>query len=302
MYQYALSVIIPVYNKPEELGRTLDSIVQQTVNPADVQVVIADDGSSADIRGILRRYPNLNISYCSQPDQGFRVAAARNLGIQNAGGEILVFNDNGIFLTPDTLETHIRFHKEAENLLLLGCMYGTGYESDMGKIRDWLDSNSPAETVTLMEAQGGMGDGRTGYMEHFGTDMNAWYIPWLGLWGGHFSVKKPFLEKHGIAFDENFTSWGGEDNEFGIQLCNAGAVYRFCPEIKVVHYPTPNRANSDITTEDFRRHYEEVKAYIAQKHPALPVKLWRALGSSVNDAEKRAAYLAGHPELENNIN
>lgn len=295
MRTFDLSVIIPVYNRVGELARTLESLQAQTLDKLRFEVVIADDGSAEDVRGALAQFPDLNTVYCWQEDRGFRVAAARNLGIAHAHGDILVFNDNGILFTPDTLEQHLRLHADREDLLLLGYMYGTSFDSDHDALREILDKHAPAEAIALLRQAGNMGDGREGYLQRFGSDLSQWYIPWLGLWGGHFSVRAAYLQQHGIAFDENFTSWGGEDNDFGIQLCQAGARYLLSSDVAVVHYPTPGRANNDIGSERFREMYNKVKQYIADKHRTEDVLLWQRLGSKANDPAERAALSGAQP-------
>lgn len=288
---YKLSVIIPFYNRADELDLTLKSLQDQTIDKAEFEVVIADDGSCVSILDLINGYPELNITYCRQDDLGFRVAAVRNLGLKHANGEIVVFNDNGLLLSRNTLEKHISYHKKASNLVLLGNMYATGWGSDMDKVLELLSTLSVDEAIAKMKEIGGMGDGRSGYLSRFGEDVDSWYIPWLALWGGHLSVKKAFLKEHGILFDENFTSWGGEDNDFGIQLCNAGARYLFAPDLEVVHFPTPNRDNADSSTPDFKENYKRVKSYIANKHNTEATEVWLHLGAGSNDPVQRAEYL-----------
>lgn len=288
---FKISVIIPVYNRSDELVMTLDTLLAQTLGKKDFEVVIADDGSKDDIQSVLKKYPELNTVYCSQEDLGFRVAAVRNLGMKNASGEIIVFNDNGILLTQNALQKHIEYHEKADNLVLLGNIMGFEWTADMNVVRELLDDNTVLEAINIMKETGGMGDGREGYMKRFGDDVSKWYIPWLALWGGHFSFKKDFASENNICFDENFTSWGGEDNDFGIQLCTAGGKYIFARDIEVAHYPTKGRENNDISSEDFRKHYAEVKTYIANKHCIEETNVWLHLGSSSNDDEKRAEFL-----------
>jgi glycosyltransferase involved in cell wall biosynthesis len=278
---YDISVIIPVYNRANELEKTLQSLQNQTLAANRYEVVIADDGSSEDIMGALGQFGNINIQYRRQDDQGFRVAAARNLGLDAASGKIIVFNDNGILFHETCLEAHMKAHEESESMVILGYMYGTDFYSDQDVIRKLLDENNVEDAIAKMERTGGMGDGREGYIRRFGEDINDWYIPWMGLWGGHFSVRNDFIRERGIRFDEAFTSWGGEDNEFGIQLCDADCKYRLARDIKVVHYPTPKPATALPNSDAFKEKYDQTKKYIADKHKTQAVILWLHHGSKV---------------------
>lgn len=284
-----ISVVIPVYNRSEELRLTLRSLTAQTLPAEDFEVIIADDGSAEDIQAVIAEFPTLRIVYRRQPDEGFRVAAARNLGVDGSCGQIIVYNDNGILFKSDNLEKHIKHHEEhGESLVVLGYMHGTSYDSDQDKMRGFLDANNADDAIALMKSEGDMGDGREGYIRRFGESVNSWYIPWLALWGGHFSVNAGFVNKHNIKWDEGFSSWGGEDNEYGIQLCAAGGKTVLFRDVEVVHYPTPNKENLDVGSERFRENYRKTKEYILSKHPTREVECWNELGSSSCDKERRA--------------
>lgn len=82
-------------------------------------------------------------------------------------------------------------------------------------------------------------------------------------------------------FGEQFTSWGGEDNDFGIQLCQYGANVQLCEEIKVVHYPTRERTVASLSDENFQVNYKKTKHYIAQKYLTPETLLWEAFGAKV---------------------
>ena len=103
------------------------------------------------------------------------------------------------------------------------------------------------------------------------------------LWGGHFSVNNNFVKTRGIEFDPAFTSWGGEDNEYGIQMHEAGATWLFARDVEVVHYPTPNAANRDIDSARFQEEYMKTKQFIFKKHSTPAVEGWMLKGSSINE-------------------
>jgi len=283
-----ISVVIPVYNRANELRMSLQSLARQTISPERFEVIIADDGSAEDIEGVLKDFPKLQSVYTHQPDEGFRVAAARNLGADRATGDIIVYSDNGMLFKSNTLEKHFSRHQnENENFVALGNMYAAGWGIDADRALEILEGNNPDDAITIMKAEN-MNDGR-GYMfEKFGTEVDTWYIPWQALWGGHFSVNAAFVRKHNVRWNETFVFWGGEDNEYGIQLCNVGARLCFCEDIEVVHYPTPGSKVITAADDEFRKNYDRVKNHIFSLHPTRPVETWFEIGGGANDAEKRA--------------
>lgn len=95
------SVIIPVYNRPEELAELLTSLVDQTVT--NFEVVVIEDGSSNPSDTIIGSFQrDLDIRYIFQENtgQGF----ARNHGMKMAQGDFFVILDSDVILPSDYLE------------------------------------------------------------------------------------------------------------------------------------------------------------------------------------------------------
>jgi glycosyltransferase involved in cell wall biosynthesis len=85
------SVIIPVYNDWEPLDESLRSLSRQTDAPS-FEVVIVDDGSAYEAPDSIRRWnQHFPLTIVRQPHTG--IPGARNHGIQNAKGNVLVFTD-----------------------------------------------------------------------------------------------------------------------------------------------------------------------------------------------------------------
>ncbi len=83
-----ISVIIPAFNRAHTLPKALDSVLSQTLKPREI--IVVDDGSTDETNAVLADYPGLCI--ISQDNRG--VSAARNVGIEKAGGEWLAFLDS----------------------------------------------------------------------------------------------------------------------------------------------------------------------------------------------------------------
>jgi glycosyltransferase involved in cell wall biosynthesis len=87
-----LSIVIPVYNLEEYIGRCLDSCLAQTVQ-GGYEIICVNDGSKDNSLAVLReyesKYPNIRI--INKPNGG--VSSARNEGIEAATGEYIWFVD-----------------------------------------------------------------------------------------------------------------------------------------------------------------------------------------------------------------
>lgn len=94
-----ISVIVPTYNRAETLPRALDSVLAQSLPPAEILII--DDGSQDATRQLIQTgYPSCR--YVHQANQG--VSEARNRGIQEARGEWLALLDSDDAWLPDKLQ------------------------------------------------------------------------------------------------------------------------------------------------------------------------------------------------------
>lgn len=97
-----ISVIVPVYNTAKYIRSCVESILAQTIN--DFELILVDDGSVDGSEKICDEYSNKysNVFSLHQNNQG--VSSARNLGIENASGDYIVFVDSDDWVEPDYLE------------------------------------------------------------------------------------------------------------------------------------------------------------------------------------------------------
>ncbi|MBR6099633.1 glycosyltransferase family 2 protein [bacterium] len=97
-----VSVIIPVYNVENYLRKCLDSVVNQTLQ--DIEIICINDGSTDNSLQILNEYAQKDnrIIVINKENQG--VSAARNDGIEKAGGEFIMFLDSDDYFMPEACE------------------------------------------------------------------------------------------------------------------------------------------------------------------------------------------------------
>jgi glycosyltransferase involved in cell wall biosynthesis len=95
------SVIIPVYNRPDELDELLESIQQQTLQPFEILVI--DDGSTRKSEGVIEKFSDLNIHYHFKRNTG--QGYTRNFGYSKAEGDYFLVFDSDCILPPHYLET-----------------------------------------------------------------------------------------------------------------------------------------------------------------------------------------------------
>ena len=92
------SVIVPIFNRPDEIEELLESLSKQTFN--DFEVVIIEDGSQMDCKKEVDDYSSkLDIKYFFKKNE--KPAIARNYGVARASGEYVVFVDSDCIIPTD---------------------------------------------------------------------------------------------------------------------------------------------------------------------------------------------------------
>lgn len=101
--QMKLSVVIPVYNVEQWIGRCLESVYDQNLNEKDFEVIVVDDGTKDNSIKIVEDFAVLktNIKIIHQENQG--LSAARNTGFSHASGDYVWFLDSDDCIEPDTV-------------------------------------------------------------------------------------------------------------------------------------------------------------------------------------------------------
>ena len=85
------SIIVPVYNRPDEVDELLESLTSQTLK--DFEVVIVEDGSKITCKDVCDKYANiLHLHYYYKENSG--PGQSRNYGVERANGEYVLIVDS----------------------------------------------------------------------------------------------------------------------------------------------------------------------------------------------------------------
>ncbi|MBP3762589.1 MAG: glycosyltransferase [Bacteroidales bacterium] len=105
------SVILCTYNRARYLYNVLHSLAAGTLPPQDYEIVLVDNNSSDNTRDEVERFradhPAVDLHYCFEPQQG--LSHARNRGIEEARGELLVYVDDDALVNAEYLQTYADF-------------------------------------------------------------------------------------------------------------------------------------------------------------------------------------------------
>jgi glycosyltransferase involved in cell wall biosynthesis len=114
------SVVTPTYNRLGRLRHVITALEQQAYPSDAYEVIVISDGSTDGTDAYLEALRStMRLQWFSQPNKG--PAAARNAGIQKAGGEFIIFIDDDVVAEPQLLREHALSHNEAgKEVVVLG--------------------------------------------------------------------------------------------------------------------------------------------------------------------------------------
>jgi glycosyltransferase involved in cell wall biosynthesis len=116
-----LTVIIPTYNRADDLRRCLDALAQQTARPESFEVVVVDDGSTDHTAELLSSYTApYRLAVARQPNSG--QTSARNRGIELARSPYCLFLDDDIVAGQELVSEHLRAQNDVGGAVVIGAL------------------------------------------------------------------------------------------------------------------------------------------------------------------------------------
>lgn len=103
-FEYRASVIVPVYNVEKYLPECLDSLVAQTIDHSQIEVLLINDGSTDNSLKICKEYASIYDFFKVIDKENEGVSKTRNLGIKTAQGKYLFYLDSDDTITNNTLK------------------------------------------------------------------------------------------------------------------------------------------------------------------------------------------------------
>jgi glycosyltransferase involved in cell wall biosynthesis len=218
-----VSVVMCTYNRGPSLLQALNSVAAQTLAPSvEWEIIVVDNNSNDNTREIVAACGERNagrIRYVFESQQG--LSRARNTGIREARGQIVVFVDDDVIARPGWL------HK------LTSPMIEGEYAACGGRIAAPCDFRPPA-----WFSVGGETDLLGALLPVFDLGAHACDMT-RPPYGANMAFRKAMFEKYGL-FRVDLGRCGnaylmGEDVEFGNRLLAAGERLRYVPDAVVEH-------------------------------------------------------------------
>jgi glycosyltransferase involved in cell wall biosynthesis len=234
------SIVIPTYNRLPILQKCLQALEQQTYG-GDYEVVVVDDGSSDRTIEWLHSAQLPHVRLIEQAHKG--PAAARNLGVEQAQGDTIIFIDSDLVVTEVFLQAHAEALAQGEKEV------GSDRLFTYGRVINTANFEEPtAEPYKLMDYSAAF----------FAT--------------GNVAIGRHWLLAAGL-FDAGFSLYGWEDLELGVRLKQLGLKLIKAPEAVGYHWhPAFSLAQiPKLIDQEIQRGKMGVVFY--QKHPTFDVRL-----------------------------
>ncbi|MEC3766365.1 glycosyltransferase [Cupriavidus sp. SS-3] len=252
--QPCLSVIIPTFNRSRILDITLACLLNQKTD-YKFEIIVADDGSRESVGDVVRKYEDkLDIKYVRQRDYGYQLCAVRNLGLRVAKYDFVAILDCDMAPNKNWVQSYVSLLMENDDVALIGPRKYIDTSNSVAEdfsADDLLLEQFP-EVVTNNDQAGKVEnlvsiDWR---LDHFSKteDLRLCDTPFRFFSGGNVAFAKKWLDIAGW-FDEDFTHWGGEDNEFAYRLYRHGCFFRAVEGGLAYHQEPPGKENETDRSE-----------------------------------------------------
>ncbi len=142
------SIVIPVFNKENFVGKTLKSVLNQTYT--DFEIIIINDGSTDKSETIIQTFQDDRIHYFSKVNEG--VAVARNFGMEKAKCDFICFLDADDFWHPNFLETMHSYSQKLPEQKVFACAIEVETESKTFPASYSIAKKSDFELVDFFDA------------------------------------------------------------------------------------------------------------------------------------------------------
>lgn len=203
MKKEKISIILPVYNSQNTVAKTIDSVIRQ--NYDNYELIIINDGSTDNSESICIEYATKykEINYIKIENNG--VSNARNLGMDSATGNYIMFIDSDDEYYENTLETIYKYIEQENDLIVFGY---NRIHVHKNKTKE-MDTN-----ITYLKN----GKEKNIFIEK----MQREYL-FNQIWNKVYKAK--ILKDNNIKFDTKIAS--GEDYRFNLQYidCINNAIY-----------------------------------------------------------------------------
>lgn len=227
------SVIIPTYNRPLALKRTVSSILSKNIS-CEYEIIIVNDYPNIPIKDLLDRRIRI-----IENETNLGRSKSRNAGARAAKGNIFFFIDDDIEVKENLFDKYISEFEKGFSAIFSNVI-NVRTDGKYSFLNDFLNT-------------------RGANKENVGGVVKSNYFT-----TAFCSVKKDFFDSIG-GFDENFSGYGWEDPELGLRIAANDGNISFIKSGNLIHYHDKDVYEWVEQIENSGRNLN----YLIQKHPGF---------------------------------
>lgn len=270
--QTTVSVIIPYYNASGTITRTLDALAQQRLPRQYLfEVIVVSDGSPEPLPS-LQDYPFVVKTIHLSSNTG--ASHAREVGVLHSSGDVLIFLDADILITPHYISDHCIRNEVLDNAVFVSFKENVSPTDERvtpAAVRQGLSMPDFSHDLRIHKhvAVDAIGSYRvhnsadvtiledTNYFKDFhGARVFGVYDLSCMVVGHNFSTTRQVLHRSS-PFSRAFRGWGMEDVFFGLRVIASGAFIIPVLSSAVYHLDHPPRSGSERRKrQEYKRNTE----------------------------------------------
>lgn len=263
MHQPSATVIIPAYRRTDSLCRALASLVSQEDCGYSYDIVVAGFRMShTDVTRASDAAAGVRHRIVSVPGAAWNVSRARNVGIANSTGDVLILLDADIVVGPGFLGEHLRCHSSIV-CAVAGAVasfnpyleedraagIGASLSDDCEGTRDAKALDARWDVIARCIASSDIENTASqGSLAHLVEGQHI-PLPWAFFWSGNVSIRRQLIGDHSLLFDESFKGWGAEDMEWGFRAWHSGVSMLFNRHAIGMHLPHERDVKANTASE-----------------------------------------------------
>ncbi|MDN4066690.1 glycosyltransferase [Paenibacillus vini] len=229
------SIVIVTYQMRETLRNTLEALNHmEGFGREEFEVIISDDGSTDGTReyvqGINRNY-EMKYIFTERSSLSCR-NRARNLGIKETSGEIIICMDGDVLANRYLLSEFDRCYSKDSDIVVTGARIMLEQNVEYEEVRD--------QSIFIKHKFDGSNneslDDRYRKYNRLSYNSNAIQHSWLMAHTNIVSIPKAYLNKVGL-FSEDIKGWGFDESELMYRLFKEGIKFIINHKIEVLHQP-----------------------------------------------------------------
>ena len=209
-----ISVIFPTFNRCEVIRTTLEHLIAQDYPAELVEILVCDnstDGTPEMVRSVASTSP-VNVRLLSSNER--LPAVKRNQGLREAGGDLVVFLNDDVWVDPRFLAEHAASHAAHRDPIAVLGLVEQSPDMPPGPFVDWYQP----------------------FAYHEISDRSDETVGYRYSWSMNLSFPRSVMIDRNLVFHEDWADIGHEDVELGYRWARAGYDLVYNPRARGDHY------------------------------------------------------------------